>query len=305
MPRKRSAGTPGGALDRKRDRLDWQRFNFLENLLIFCVQPKRRAQKESGVQFGIRSTARSDGVCLLFQIDRQDDPLMPGDGVKPDYLVVHVSKQHGCLCTIVELKGKDEKKAEHAIDQIMALWHRLRREVSEHVPGALRGRIRYQGLILTPPNVQVPFRKLEATRQQLVIAVLSYPQTFDLLEYVRSPFEYNVRYQHPREGAPARPEFNAMEAVLARGGLPARHTVPCREGEVDGAPPNHKGLWLDFAGSGSTSPTRATTIAKRSSAGTRTTSYACWFLRGGYAWSPRSGRPPSWGGLSRHCERGA
>lgn len=258
MPRKRPAGTPGGALDRKQDRLTRQRFNFLENLLIFCVQPKRRAPAESGVQFGIRSTVLSDGICLLFKVDRQPDPLMPEAGRKPDYLVVHVSKQQGCLCTIVEMKGKDLHKAEHAIEQIKTLWERLRREVNEHVPGPWRKHVRYQGLILTPHGVQAPLRKLEKAREHLTIVVLSHSQTFDLYEYVRRPLEYGERYHHPRGVVSFRPggddsakaEFNAMEAVLARGGLPDRLPVPCRQGDVDGAPPNHKGLWLDFANPG-------------------------------------------------------
>ncbi|HEU4405759.1 MAG TPA: hypothetical protein VFS43_10745 [Polyangiaceae bacterium] len=250
-PRKPRPDTPGGLLARKSDRLDWQRFNFLENLLIFCAQKTRRAPAESGVQFGIRSAVRDDGVCLLFKIDRQPDSLMPAGGPRPDYLVVHISRQHGCLCTIVEMKGKDHHKAEHAIDQIKALWERLRAEVSEHVPGALRRHVRYQGVILTPPNVQVPFRKLEETSKQLVIAVLSYPQTFDLYDYVRRPLEYGrERYEHRPAGASDQYEFNALEAVLACGGLPKRLDVKCCENEVEGAPPRHKGLWLDFANPG-------------------------------------------------------
>jgi hypothetical protein len=250
-PRKPRPDTPGGILARKVDRLDWQRFNFLENLLTFCVEKTRRAPAESGVQFGIRSIVREDGVCLLFKIDRQYDPLMPAEGPKPDYLVVHLSKQHGCLCTIVEMKGKDHHKAERAIEQIMALWARLRREVSEHVPGALRRHVHYQGVILTPPNVQVPFRKLEETSKQLVIAVLSYPQTFDLYDYVRRPLKYGQeRYAHPAASAPDRYEFNAMEAVLACGALSERLKVACCEKEVEGEPPGHKGLWLDFANPG-------------------------------------------------------
>jgi hypothetical protein len=251
-PRKLRPDTPGGLLARKVDRLDWQSFNFLENMLLFCAQKTRRAPAESGVQFGIRAAVREDGVCLLFKIDRQPDPLMPEAGLKPDYLVVHVSKKHGCLCTIVEMKGKDHHKAEHAIDQIKALWERLRREVGEHVPGALRKHVRYQGVILTPPNVQVPFKKLEETKkQQLVIAVLSYPKTFDLYEYVRRPLEYGQeRYSHPAPSAPDPCEFNAMEAVLACGGLPERLKVTCGEKEVEGEPPRHKGLWLDFADPG-------------------------------------------------------
>ena len=76
----------------KKNKLNWNIFNLLENLLIFCAVPSRRAPKESGVSFYI-TNPQDDAICLLFQIDRDDkrDPLIRGKTIKsPDYLSLFI-----------------------------------------------------------------------------------------------------------------------------------------------------------------------------------------------------------------------
>ncbi len=45
--------SPAEILQDKKDKLDWQNFNFLENMLVFCAVPGRSVPKESGVHFRI------------------------------------------------------------------------------------------------------------------------------------------------------------------------------------------------------------------------------------------------------------
>jgi hypothetical protein len=91
---------------RKTNKLKWQLFNLLENLLIFCTVPSRRAPQESGVSFYI-TNPQDDAICLLFQIDRDDktDPLIRGEKIKrSDYLSLFI-QDNLLLFTIIEMKG--------------------------------------------------------------------------------------------------------------------------------------------------------------------------------------------------------
>jgi hypothetical protein len=54
-------------LQEKQDKLDWNNFNFLENLLVFCARQKREAPKESGVHFRITLDSRQDSIVFPFQ----------------------------------------------------------------------------------------------------------------------------------------------------------------------------------------------------------------------------------------------
>src|SRR5262245_58986833 len=87
----KSNKSPQAILAKKKDHLDWNLFGFLENMLIFCAMKTRNVPKESGVQFRIHSEVKDEGVCILFKIDRGRDPLVKGEGVKPDYLVLYAT----------------------------------------------------------------------------------------------------------------------------------------------------------------------------------------------------------------------
>jgi len=156
----RTSKTPRALLDRKQDKLNWSLFKFLENLLVFCAAPSRSVPRESGVHFHISSKIKDEGVCILFKIDRRSDPLMPGHGWKPDYMAFYAAADR-CICTIIEMKGRDEKNLRHGIEQIKTLRDMLRAEFDKHLPGACRNKIRFQGILLTPVNAQVPNQLLK------------------------------------------------------------------------------------------------------------------------------------------------
>jgi len=101
--------------EQKKNQLNWQLFNFLENLLVFCAMPTRRVPKESGVCFQINSKAKDEAICILFETDRKKDHLVKEptpqlhSPKKPDYVVLY-AKGNICIITIIEMKGKEKKK---------------------------------------------------------------------------------------------------------------------------------------------------------------------------------------------------
>lgn len=217
--------TPRDLLAAKQDELNWSLFHFLENLLVFCAMGTRSVPPESGVQFQISSKIKSDGICLLFRVDRRHDPLMPAAGLKPDYLTVHVTSER-CLCTIIEMKGRDEKNLEHGVDQIKALRDRLHDEVREHLPTACK--IKFQGILLAPHNAQLPLPRLaKEARAGLTILPIRYTHKAELYPYVRKLNAIAEQYEHmmlPRD----KDELNPVEALLARCALPVRIDDPFR-----------------------------------------------------------------------------
>ncbi|WP_434042135.1 MULTISPECIES: hypothetical protein [Sorangium] len=221
----RKSRTPRDLLVAKKDELNWSLFHFLENLLVFCAMGTRSVPPESGVQFQISSKIKSDGICLLFKVDRRHDPLMPAAGVKPDYLAVHVTSER-CLCTIIEMKGRDEKNLEHGIDQIKALRDRLLEEAREHLPTACK--IKFQGILLAPHNAQLPLPRLaKEAKAGLTILPIRYTHKAELYPYVRKLNAIAEPYEHrvlPRD----RDELNPVEALLARCALPVRIEDPFR-----------------------------------------------------------------------------
>lgn len=196
---KKKIKSPSAILRKKENRLDWHKFNFLENLLIFCAVPERRVPKESGVHFSISSTSADQAITLLFEIDRKKDPLILGQGiVRPDYMALYV-KRDTCICTIIEMKGKDEGKLKHGIEQIRELKRRLVREIRDCLP--LRWKVAFQGLLLTPPNTQIPFKQLIKVKKEIHILPLSYLYKFELFPYISKINEATERYKHrPRRG---------------------------------------------------------------------------------------------------------
>ncbi|WP_437631004.1 hypothetical protein [Sorangium sp. So ce854] len=221
----RKSRTPRDLLAGKKDELNWSLFHFLENLLVFCAMGTRSVPPESGVQFQISSKIKSDGICLLFKVDRKHDPLMPAAGVKPDYLAIHVTSER-CLCTIIEMKGRDAKNLEHGIDQIKALRDRLQEEAREHLPTACK--IKFQGILLAPHNAQLPLPRLaKEAKAGLTILPIRYTHKAELYPYVRKLNAIAEPYEHrvlPRD----RDELNPIEALLARCALPVRIEDPFR-----------------------------------------------------------------------------
>ena len=236
-------------LRNKQDSLDWDNFNFLENLLVFCVMRERAVPKESGVAFGITVGGDDNSVCLVFKTDRAKDPLIRDTASpRPDYLILY-GNGNTLILTIVEMKGRAPRNREHGIEQIKALKDVLERELSQNLPGRLRSKLTIQGILLTPFGHQVPLPAI--ARQQkggFNILPLQYHHKAELFPYVsreNSPAEGSrrTRYQHqPVIGARS---FNSIEQILATCALPMRINDSFKERQVV-ANKNGKGLYINY-----------------------------------------------------------
>lgn len=199
----------------KRAREVAERLTFLEKLVLRAL-PTRQVPAESGVRFAISSKAKEDGVCLIFLVDDAEAPIVE-EGPRPDYLVVHVSPS-GCTVTIVEMKGTEEKNIDHGIEQIRAMYRRLRQEMAACLPGSCR-RIRVQGVLLMPQNAHINRKRIEDARKEgLEILPVQYHHQAELYPYVSKAVSRTERYVHeklPRE----RTELNVLERLIAEGKL--------------------------------------------------------------------------------------
>jgi len=166
----------------KKDKLDWQNFNLLENLLIFCTVPERIAPPESGVSFRI-TKAKEKSICLLFNIDRNSDPLITDPKLKrPDYLSLFI-ENNLLLFTIIEMKGTNSKSTERGLEQIITFRDILKKQLQEYVPNKLKFYI--QGILLTPYNSMIPLREIERQAQTgFIILHLQYEHRAELYHYI-------------------------------------------------------------------------------------------------------------------------
>jgi hypothetical protein len=169
---------------RKTNKLNWDIFNLLENLLIFCAVPSRRAPKESGVSFYI-TNPQDDAICLLFQIDREDktDPLIRGEKIKrPDYLSLFI-QDNLLLFTIIEMKGTNKNSTEHGIEQIITFKDILRTAITKCFSKKLK--IQLQGILLTPYNGSIPLPEIQKqASNNFIILPIQYNQKAELYDYI-------------------------------------------------------------------------------------------------------------------------
>ncbi|MBD2390293.1 hypothetical protein [Aphanizomenon flos-aquae] len=189
---------PAQILKDKKDKLDWQNFNFLENLLVFCTVPGRSVPKESRVHFRITLDSENQAICILFEIDRRNDPLIGNQALKrPDYMSVYIDS-NSCICTIIEMKGKNHNSLENGIEQILRLKEILQTEISNHLPSKLK--IKYQGILLTPYNSQPPLKKIaEIASTDFIILPIQYNNKAELFPYVSRKneiTEISKKYNH-------------------------------------------------------------------------------------------------------------
>ena len=231
-------------LNQKPATLNWDQHNFLECLLIHCAVASRQVPNESHRSFRISKPATDPATCVIYKIDRQPDPLVD-EGRRPDYLVAYVDAV-GCILTIVEMKGRDEKKARYGVGQITSLHAMLRTQLREHLPAACASseRIHIQGVLLTAPGVQVPNHQIQAAN--LPISVFPYLSRAELYPYVsvRSRKSEVWRQQQLRE-----PDGNwtVLERILTSGLL---HGFAGRTAFHDARTPKHvgkSGVRLDAA----------------------------------------------------------
>jgi hypothetical protein len=212
---------PAQILKDKKDKLDWQNFNFLENLLVFCTVPGRSVPKESGVHFRITLDSENQAICILFEIDRRNDPLIRNQALKrPDYMSLYLDS-NSCICTIIEMKGKNHNSLENGIEQILKLKEILQTEISNHLPSKLK--IKYQGILLTPYNSQPPLKKIaEIASNGFIILPIQYNNKAELFPYVSRKneiTEISKKYNHQEIT-----ESTALliEEILTKRALPKR-----------------------------------------------------------------------------------
>ena len=212
---------PAQILKDKKDKLDWQNFNFLENLLVFCTVPGRSVPKESGVHFRITLDSQNKSLCILFEIDRRSDPLIKNRALKrPDYMSLYIDS-NSCICTIIEMKGKNHNSLENGIEQILKLKEILQNEISDHLPPKLK--FQFQGILLTPYNSQIPSKKIaELVAKDFIILPIQYDNKAELYPYVSKKnklTEISKKYNHQEIT-----ESTALliEKILTKRALPKR-----------------------------------------------------------------------------------
>lgn len=221
--------------------LDWQNFNLLENLLVHCSEPSLRAPAESGVQFRLEDVGANTGksLTLLYKIDRQPDPLIR-EGVKPDYLALHIANGE-CIATIIEMKGKDEKKQRHGLDQILTFHELAKRELAQHIPGSCRNRIHWQAILLAPQGANVPQQAIvEANKTLPIVPLLD--QSAELGRYISKKLGPTERYRRPTQRTP---NPATAEAVLTSGLMSARQNDRFKQSHFSAAG-DREGIYLNI-----------------------------------------------------------
>lgn len=228
----------------KQDRLDWQQYNFLENLLIFCAMKERSVPKESGVHFRITFNERDASLCLLFKIDRKADPLVREKVARPDYLAFF-ARDNLCLCTLIELKGKNDLV--RGVEQVVSLKNILRREFQDHLPNRLRAKIQFQAILVCPFNSQVPNRQiLKEASAGLRILPIQCNQKAELSDYVSKMNTLSERYKH-KELRNDR-GLNSLELILVSRSLAKRiQDSFYAEHFVPGSPQARNGLYVNYS----------------------------------------------------------
>lgn len=188
---------PAKILQAKKDKLDWQNFNFLENLLVFCAIPERSVPKESGVHFRITLDSQNQSLCILFEIDRRDDPLIKNQDLKrPDYMSLYIDC-NSCICTIIEMKGTNHNSLDNGIDQILTLKEILKDEIDKHLPTKFK--VKFQGILLSPYNSQIPGEQIkkEASKGFIILSIL-YNNKAELYPYVSKSNKLTDKYDHQK-----------------------------------------------------------------------------------------------------------
>ncbi|MEA5531597.1 hypothetical protein VB638_18830 [Dolichospermum sp. UHCC 0684] len=208
----------------KKDKLNWQNFNFLENMLVFSTMrtmPGRNAPPESGIHFRITLDSQNKAICILFKIDRdhqKNDPLITDKKLRrPDYMSLYIDSE-SCICTIIEMKGKTIDELKRGIDQILQLKEILQFEIFNHLSTKLK--VKYQGILLTTPNADIPLKKItQVNSPDFKIVSLKCDQKAELYPYVSKSNDFKDRYKHQKI-TESTPLF--IEQILTTRSLPKR-----------------------------------------------------------------------------------
>lgn len=240
---------PAEILKNKQDKLNWQNFNFLENMLVFGTMrtmPGRNAPPESGVHFRITLDSQSQAICILFKIDRdhqKNDPLIREQTVRrPDYMSLYIDSK-SCICTIIEMKGTSSDELKRGIDQIVKLRDILKTEISDHLPTKLK--IKFQGILLTPFNSRVPKKEIaEEASKGFIILQIQYKNKAELYPYVSKLNELTDKYNHQKIT-----ESTALfiEEILTTKALPKRiHDEYYSSNFLVGNDNDREGIYINY-----------------------------------------------------------
>lgn len=172
---------------------------------------------ESGVKFRISREAGEPGICLLVKIDHATDPIFAEGEWRPDYLAVYLHGK-GCICTIIEMKGKGGEDNKHGLEQIQALAERLKQEFATHLPR--RFRLDIQGILLSATGAQTPVPRIkEIEKQGLTILSIKCDTRAELFPYISKKNRVGEAYQNQTRH-PA--DFGLIERLLATQALHVR-----------------------------------------------------------------------------------
>lgn len=104
----------------------------------------------------------------------------------------------GCICTIIEMKGRTQQGFEHGIEQIKSFRNKLRVEIESHLPNKFKNRIKFQGILLSPVNSDIPRRKIEREDANgFTILPIPFDHKAELFAYVSKLNKITERYNKP------------------------------------------------------------------------------------------------------------
>jgi hypothetical protein len=170
-------------------------FNFLEKLLVFRVMETTTVPSnpiDKPLRFEVSQRDGDFGICFLIHVDAAYNQLFGDSGKRPDYLSMYI-RNDLCICTIIELKLKD---VDEAIEQITRFKAILTEQFNNCLHPSLHPHI--QGMIITPPNVQSPNRRLDSLQKnQLAIRHHMITQEYDICSFVSKKILREDMYKDP------------------------------------------------------------------------------------------------------------
>jgi len=229
----------------KINELNWHTFNFLENMLVFCILPEKSVPKESGVHFRITPNKDGNCICLLFEIDRKKDPLIKDKIKRPDFLVLYID-QNNFLFTIIEMKGTVDKDT---IEQITNLRTILKNELRDNLPNKLKAK--FQAIILTSYASQIPNELIaKVSTDDFVIRPLQYNFKAELFDFisqnVKSALENRKSGNKYSKAKLINNNLKSLEDILTRNALPNRKADGFCKANKEKAT-NKEGIYINYA----------------------------------------------------------
>ena len=231
------------------NKLDWHKFNLLENMLVFCAVPEKSVPKESGVHFRITPNKDGDCICILFEIDREKDPLIREKVCRPDFLVLYADRDTGCLFTIVEMKGTTLKGGQHAVEQITTFYQSLKQAIIDNLPAKLKPK--YQAIILTQQGSESPVLDIAKAGSKFNLTIRPVQEKFkaELFEYVsqdvKTVLENRKDFKKYVPNQTFKNQLKSLEDKLTLNALPNRKDDNFCKTNKDKAT-NGEGIYINY-----------------------------------------------------------